>query len=821
MKNNTKNPTSLKLREAREKLVLLDAHAIIHRAYHALPDFATSKGEPTGALYGLVAMILKIAADLKPDYIAACYDLPKPTYRHEVYEGYKAGRAKTDGDLVLQLEKSKEICEALNIPIYSKEGFEADDMLGTIVEKMKGENLEIIIASGDMDTMQLIKDGVRERGNVKVYTLKKGIKETVLYDEKGVRERFGFEPELLVDFKGLRGDPSDNIIGIKGIGEKSATDLIKKFGAIENIYKVLKKNPEKLEEAGIRKGIIELLKNGEEEAKFSKMLATIRKDAPVDFVLPSQKWKDNLDLKKAETLFGELEFRNMGARLKAVLDNSKDSQKKSSSPESPRVALAGSTRLSSEDFSSDNENVELEETKIALWVVDSNITDPSLEDILNFAKTDSFEKAKEIILAEIKKRKSNFVFEEIEKPLIPIIKKMEERGVLIDSEFLNKLNKDYSKLLEELEQKIWKNAGAEFNISSPKQLGEILFNKLSLTVKYQKKTSTGAKSTKESELQKMKDLHPIIPLILEYRELSKLVSTYIEPIPKMVDEKNRLHARFIQTGTTTGRMASSNPNLQNIPISSENGKVIRKAFRAPSGFKLVAFDYSQIELRIASFLSGDEKLIRIFKSGEDVHTSVASAVFGVPMEEVNKEMRRKAKVINFGILYGMGVNALQNNLGTDRKNAQEFYNTYFSKFNGLAKYLDKTKEEAEKNGYTKTFFGRRRYFEGLKSKLPFIKAAAERMAINAPIQGTSADIIKIAMKKVDNFILENNLEDKIHLILQIHDELIYEIADDCVEEISPKIKEIMQNIIPLEKTCEVPIIVNSSAGPNWGEMEKI
>jgi len=788
----------------KEKLVLLDAHAIIHRAYHALPDFATSKGEPTGALYGLVLMILKIATDLRPDYIVACYDLPKPTYRHEVYEGYKAGRAKTDDNLALQLEKSKEVCDALSIPIYSKEGFEADDMLGTIVEKTKNDkNLEIIIASGDMDTMQLIDK------RVKVYTLKKGIKDTILYDEKAVIERFGFQPKLLVDFKGLRGDPSDNIIGIAGIGEKSATDLIKNFGTIEEIYKVLKKNPEKLEAVGIRKGIIELLKEGGEEAKFSKMLATIRRDAPIDFKLPNQKWKEGVDIKAAENLFGVLEFRTMGARLRTTL-GATTSPKDNSSVPLPSPASWGRAG---------DEVKDIEETKVALWVADSNISNPDLEDVLNFAGTDSPEKAKEIIFEELKKREGEFIFEEIEKPLLPIIEKMEKRGVLIDSKFLNDLNKNYSKQLKEIEKKVWQEAGTEFNVSSPKQLGEILFDKLGLTVKYQKKTSTGAKSTKESELQKMKDLHPIIPL--EYRELSKLVSTYIEPIPKMVDESGRLHAKFIQSGTTTGRMASSNPNLQNIPIGSENGKVIRNAFLATKGFDLVAFDYSQIELRIAAFLSQDSKLIEIFKSGKDIHSAVASEVFGVRESEVTKDMRRQAKVINFGILYGMGVNALTQNLGSDRKTAQEFYNTYFEKFNGLAKYLDNTKSEAEKLGYTKTFFGRRRYFEGLKSKLPFIKAAAERMAINAPIQGTSADIIKIAMKKVDDYIVQNKLEDKVYLILQIHDELIFEIESGKINEVLSKIKEIMQNIIPLDKISGVPIIVNSATGPNWGEMSPI
>ena len=757
---------------------MLDAHAIIHRAYHALPDFATSKGEPTGALYGLVAMVLKIAADLKPDYLVACYDLPKPTYRHEVYEGYKAGRAKTDGDLVVQLEKSKQICEALNIPIYSKEGFEADDMLGTIVEKMRSKNTDIIIASGDMDTLQLIDDNY-----VKVYTLKKGIKDTILYDKKAVQERFGFAPELLPDFKGLRGDPSDNIIGIQGIGEKSATDLIKSFGSIENIYKELRSKSSEIRKK-IKPRILKLLEEGEEEAKFSKMLATIRRDAPIDFVLPEKRWQDGLDLQKAEALFQELEFRTMGERLKNVLEGNEKSPKEGH--------LKGGLQNAP--------------------VLEGRLSVP--EDALQGDFSDE-----ENILAELKKINSEHLFEEIEKPLIPIIEKMERRGVLIDSDLLKKLNQDYSGQLKELENKIWEKAGTKFNVSSPKQLGEVLFDKLGLSVKYQKKTSTGAKSTKQSELQKMKDLHPIIPLILEYRELSKLVSTYIEPIPKMVDKGGRLHTHFLQMGTTTGRMASQNPNLQNIPVSSENGKVIRKAFLAPKHYKLVAFDYSQIELRIAAFLSGDEKLIQIFKSGEDVHTSVAAAVFGVPKEQVDREMRRKAKVINFGILYGMGVNALTQNLGSDRKTAQAFYNTYFEKFSGLATYLDKTREEAEKSGFTKTFFGRRRYFEGLKSKIPYIKASAERMAINAPIQGTSADIIKIAMKRIDDFIAENNLTEKVYLILQIHDELIYEIENSLVEEMTPKIKKIMQDVIPPEKIYGVPIIVDSSTGLNWGSLE--
>ena len=791
----------------KEKLVLLDAHAIIHRAYHALPDFATSSGEPTGALYGLVTMILKIASDLKPDYIVACYDLPKPTYRHEVYEGYKAGRAKTDDALALQLEKSKKICDVLNIPIYSLEGFEADDMLGTIVEKMKNGGVDIIIASGDMDTMQLVSDSRKKPpaggGSVKVYTLKKGIKETILYDEKAVMERFGFEPSFLVDFKGLRGDPSDNIIGIAGIGEKSATDLIKNFGSIENIYKILKKDPKKIEEKGIKKGIIELLKNGEEEAKFSKMLATIRRDAPIDFVLPEQKWYENLDFAKADNFFKDLEFRNMGARLRDFLN------KQGSNIEAPKIKIE-ENKINTKD---------LEETLVALWVVDSNITNPKLDDLFNFARTENFEEAKKVIFKELQKRESEFVFEEIEKPLIPILEETKKYGISVDKKFLENLGKEYSKELSKIEKEIWQEAGVNFNIASPKQLGEILFTKLGLSVKNQKKTASGAKSTKESELQKIKNLHLIIPMILEYRELSKIISTYIQPIPKALDDSSRLHSRFVQSGAATGRMSSESPNLQNIPIGSNRGKIIRNAFFAPKGSKFVSFDYSQIELRIAAFLSKDQKLIEIFKDGKDVHTAVASEVFKVSENEVTKEMRRQAKVINFGILYGMGVSSLQVNLGTDRKLAQEFLNAYFENFSGLAHYLDSAKIEAAKIGYTKTFFGRRRYFEGLKSKLPFIKAAAERMAINAPIQGTSADIIKIAMKNINTFIEKENLSNSAHLIMQIHDELIYEIKGEVLDKFIPVVKKIMENVLTAEQSLGVPILVNNAIGQNWGELK--
>ncbi|MFQ5662137.1 MAG: DNA polymerase [Candidatus Paceibacteria bacterium] len=791
----------------KKKLVLLDAHAILHRAYHALPDFTSDKGEPTGALYGLSAMLLKIISDLKPDYLVACYDLPEPTYRHEVYEEYKAGRPKTDDELIAQMDRSRDIFKSFNIPIYEKAGFEADDVLGTIVEQVKGKkDIETIIASGDMDTMQLV-NGTK----VRVYTLKKGIKETIIYDEKGVEERFGFSPKLLIDYKGLRGDPSDNIPGVAGIGEKTATILIQRFGAIEDIYKTLKKDKKKFEKADIKPRIVNILEENEEEAQFSKMLATIRLDVPIKFEVPKETWEKELETEKVLDLFKDLGFRTLSQRVRDTFGVSSGNNDEAS----PRSDLG----LGSKEV--EISEIEIKKVAIAVWLLKSDITNPELEDILQFANTDSFEKAKKVILSEVKKQKLEKVYEEIELPLISIVEKMKETGIKIDAKYLKKLSDDYHKKLSSLEKKIYKHAGSEFNINSPKQLGEVLFDKLGLTPKNQKKTDTGARSTRESELEKMKDMHPIIKEIFVYRELQKLLSTYIDNIPQLLDKDDRLHATFLQAGTTTGRMASQNPNLQNIPIRTELGRNIRNAFVASEGFKLVAFDYSQIELRVAAFLSRDEKLIENFKEGGDIHAKVASEVFDVPIDMVDAEMRREAKVINFGIQYGMGVNALKENLGTTRAEAQKYYNEYFKLFSGLAHYLHEIKADAAREGFTKTYFGRKRYFEGINSRIPYIKAMAERMAINAPIQGTQSDIIKIAMSRIDEYLTKENISEDAHLLLQVHDELVYEIRSDKVEKISKEIKNIMERVIEPKDIYGVELKVDASAGINWGEMKKL
>ncbi|MDE1924885.1 MAG: hypothetical protein KGH79_01735 [Patescibacteria group bacterium] len=818
---------------ARKQLVILDTHAILHRAYHALPDFSSQKGEPTGALYGVVSMLVKIITDLKPDYIVAAYDLPGPTYRHAAFKEYKATRPKGEPDLISQIIRSRDVLEAFGIPIYDAKGFEADDVIGTIVEQVihpaagsrmeKKNDVDVIIASGDMDALQLV-----EGDRVQVFTLKKGLNDTILYDEKGVLARYGFGPASIPDYKGLRGDPSDNIPGVKGVGEKTATILISEFGTLEAMYAELKKNPEKLTALDVKKGMLEKLKEQEDDAKFSKMLAEIRRDAPVDFTLPKKAWSESVDAKKTIAMLAEFDFRSLMPRVKQLLSGEVVTAKASASDFASQKAPSRSPSaegvgahvqelfaplegISDEDF---------KKTALAVWVLDSGLTEPAFDDIYRVGKADDFEEAKKNILEEIKKRKLEFVYEHIELPLMPVLRRMENRGVLVDRACLSKLSKDYTRELTILAAQVYQAAGQEFNINSPKQLGEILFDKLGLALKNQKKTAGGQRSTRESELEKMKSLHPVIEKILQYRELQKLLSTYIDTIPALLDAGDRVHTTFVQTGAATGRLASKDPNLQNIPIKSDLGRAIRHAFVADKGYVLVAFDYSQIELRIAAFLSGDEGLADIFKSGRDVHKEVAARVFHVKESEVNYEQRRCAKVINFGILYGMGVNSLQQALATPRAEAQAFYNGYFEAFPRLAAYIEEVKADASRRGYTETFFGRRRYFDGIKSPIPYVRAAAERMAINAPIQGTQADLVKLAMIKIDG-LFEKEAKGKAYMLLQVHDELVFEIQEELVEKLTPEIKKLMEEIVPEKERKGIPFIAEGKVGKNWGEMEPL
>lgn len=782
----------------KKTIVLLDVHAIIHRSYHALPEFKTSSGIPTGALYGLSTMVFKIITEFKPDQVYGCFDLPGKTIRHEAYGEYKGTREKTDEDLVSQIKESRKLLESFGIITVSKEGYEADDMIGTLSSKIKKEkNTTTIIASGDMDTLQLV-DGEK----VLVYTLKKGINDTILYNEEKVIERFGFKPDKLADYKGLRGDPSDNIIGVPGIGEKTATELILCFGSIEDIYKFIKKNSEEdFIKKGFSKRIRALLIEHEEDAKFSKALATIHTDAPVVFDPDA---RAEFSINKATEILEKFEFRSLVKKLPEVFGVKVENNK-----EAKQEELFEKEEVSSFD---------LRETGVALSLLDSDITNPTLADILGFSKKKTFKEAKEEIFSLLGKQPGlEDVFLNIEKPIIPLVVKMEETGILVDKVYLKNLEDKYTKELKTIESKIFKIAGEEFNVNSPKQLSVILFDKLGLQTEKMKKRKGVTRSTNVDILEELAHENEIAKLVLSYRELQKLLSTYILTIPKLVAEDGRLHAKFLQNGTTTGRFSSADPNMQNIPIRTDLGRAIRGAFVAGVGKKLLSIDYSQIELRVLAILSKDEVLTNIFVEDKDVHRSVAGEVFGVSEDRVDSEMRRRAKVINFGIIYGMGISALKENLGSTREEAEKFYNLYFERFPKVRAYLDSTKDFAYKNFYTETLFGRRRKFKDIRSKIPFIRAFQERMATNAPLQGTAADIIKLAIYHSQEGLKKEGLDTEVSLLLQIHDELVYEVNEESLERVEMVLVDSMENVLSLcWKKINIPfkLKVASSSGVN-------
>jgi DNA polymerase-1 len=737
-------------------------------------------------------MVLRIYEDIKPDYIAACFDLPKPTFRHLSYDAYKAGRSKTDDALIEQIKESYNLCDSLSIPVYKCEGFEADDLLGTIAEQLKPqENVRVIIASGDMDTLQLV-DG----DTVTVYTLKKA-NEAALYTTKSVTERFGFGPEKIPDYKGLAGDTSDNIVGIKGIGDKTATELIMKFGTIEEMYESLKKDRKQFLDAGFKERMVKLLEEGEEEALFSKTLATIRRDAPVTFTYPEKPWLESITTDAYKAACDKYEFRSLRARIDMLQNTSGDED----------ADVAAKPVLEEVSFE------DLEKLRVMVHLLHSEMTNASIEDIRSVTGLQSASDMIAFFEGELKKNNLYHLYEEVEAPLMSLIKEMGENGIRVDVDALGLMSKDLHARVTILEKEIHTLSGVEFNVASPKQLGEVLYETLGLGNKI-KKTKTGAKSTNISELEKIVDEHPVIAKIIEYRELTKLLSTYIDLLPTYVKDDGKIHAHFLQTGAGTGRFACEDPNLQNLPVKTELGRKVREAFIASPGNVLLSCDYAQIDLRAAAILSKDPHLVEIFENNIDVHTGTAARVFGVKEDEVTPEMRRKAKAINFGILYGMGVTALKEGMGVERKEAQEFYDQYKATFVRLMEYLEEVKAFAWGHGYTETILGRRREVPLLKSPLPFLRAQGERIAINAPIQGTSADILKLAMIDAHEHIVENKLENEVKLVMQIHDELVFEIQESLGEKIASDLAAVLENVLKKRKLATLPLVVSKSLGAN-------
>lgn len=749
-----------------KKFLIIDGNALVHRAYHALPPLKTKSGEIVNAVYGFLLVFLKALKEIKPDYVAATFDLAAPTFRHKLSKEYKAKRVKAPDELYQQLPRVKEVLAAFEVPVFEKEGFEADDVIGTLTVKVQPP-VESVILSGDMDNLQLVNK------HTKVYTLRKGIKDTVLYDIDEVKKRYnGLAPEQLRDYRGLRGDPSDNIPGVAGIGEKTAIELLKEFGTLDNLYQEVERETKKA--AKIKLGVLQKLKANKEQAFLSQKLAQIDCHVPIDFKLGDCEF-GSFDSQKAEEALAKLGFNTLVQKLSEFMNYKKGISKEKEKEKGPLTGQAGlfSAVISREDD----------------------------------------------VLAEINQLEKQGMLSgkiaQVERDLVPVVKKMEKNGIKVDIIKLNALSKKLEQEISALQKKIYKKAGHEFNLNSPQQLSEILFDKLQLSPLGMRKTPGGVISTGADELKKIKDAHPAVGLILRYRGLFKLKSGFVDSLAAMINPKTgRIHPHFHQLGTETGRMSCSSPNLQNIPVKGEWGLAVRQCFTAGNGFRFISVDYSQVELRVAAHIANDEKMLAIFKRGEDIHTSTASEIFETPKEKVNKEMRSLAKTISFGVLYGMGATAFAERTGVERKKAKEFIEKYFEEFRGIAQYVENTKQKVRQDDFVETLFGRKRFLAEIDSFDPRLRAQAERMAVNLPIQGTAADIIKMAMANIAQRKLLNN---DCRLILQIHDELLFEIREDILMDRAKRIKNAMEGAAKLN----TPMTVEVEAGKSWGGMKRI
>ncbi len=894
----------------KEKLVLIDGHALIHRAFHALPELTTKDGQLVNAAYGFCLIMLNALEDLRPEYGAVSFDLAKPTFRHKEYDQYKGKRKKTPKELSKQIPLIKEIVRAFNIPIFEQQGYEADDVVGSLAKQLTNVHpgLEVVIVTGDLDILQLVDS------NISVYTMRKGLTNMIKYDRDKVKQRYGFKPEKLIDYKGLKGDPSDNLPGVEGVGDKTAKILIDKHGSLEQIYEDLDNGLVDLSDR-----LKESLEKNRQIAFQSKDLATIRTDVKLDAGLDKMKLSD-YDREKVVELFKGLEFRSLIQRLpesdgKKNSDNSNKSKKeakcsylliKSKNQLKKIIEEIKNKKVSAIDLETDNlggkivgvslacsadkayylpigkkfktadledliedksiikighglkydyqmlaENGlslegELFDTMVAAYLINperrsykldnlvmdefgeeitpltdlmgkdygTNLSQVEVEKVKDYACEDAemAYRLYKLYRDQLKDLKLQKLFGQIEMPLMPILATMESLGIRVSKAKLEELKSKVSSKLETTEKKIKDLAGSDFNLNSPLQLREVLFDKLEISSKGIRKTKTGL-STAASELEKIKDRHPIAKLILEYRQVEKIRNTYIEPL--LEREVQRIKTNFNQVATATGRLSSSDPNLQNIPTRSELGQEVRKVFIPEDGFRLVSLDYSQIELRVAAHLSGDKTMEEAFNSNQDIHSKTASELFEVSLDKVSEKQRDQAKTINFAVLYGMSPYGLSQSLDESREYASKFINNYFKTFSGVKKYLDSLVDQAKEEGYVETMLGRRRYFD---LKQGSNRRQLERAAINTPIQGSAADIMKKAMIDVSNSIsLSKTLKSKKpRMILQVHDELIFEIRENNWLLEAEKIKKIMESVVDLK----VPLKVDIKSGSSWGEMEK-
>ena len=765
-------------------ILYIDALALLFRAYHAIPDLTAEDGMPTGALFGLSNSLFRIIGETDPDHIVACFDRPEETLRQQSSESYKANRDLPEEALVAQIKLARPMLETYGVHVVDLAGYEADDLLGTLAvrDAQRGEDAVIVTCDGDL--LQLTV-----HPHVRVYFLRKGVSDFVLYDEAAVLKKNGYPASRIVDYKGLAGDSSDNISGVPGIGDTYAKRLIEAFGGLDDIYAAL--DGGLLPGAGFSSRVISLLSAGREDAFSSRDLATIHLDAPVSSPhVGGVVWKERIDPTLARATLDTYSFSSLRSRLDGILGAASPS---SSAP--PQEA----------------DPVRVREAAVALWVLDASRTNATFEDVCAHTEVRDVDEALVRIERDLEKAGRLTVWETVEKPLIPVIEKMERVGITLDRDAASALSKTYHRKIASLRRDIYKLAGREFNLNSPKQLSEVLYSDLGL--RSSSRTASGAKTTKESVLQGMVDAHPIIAPVLSYRHYEKLRSTYVDALPDFLAEDGRIHTHFHQNGTITGRLSSREPNLQNIPLGGEDGVAVRNLFRAASGFELVSIDYSQMELRLAAILSQDKALLALFSSGGDVHRSVASQVFGVSEDAVSREQRYAAKTINFGILYGMGAQSLRKSLSVSQSEAQSFLDAYRDSFPGLFDYRDRVISEARSSGFVSSVFGHVRPVPGITSSLSFVRARAEREAFNTVVQGTEADIIKLAMIQIDGLLDA----DEARLLLQIHDELLFEVRPSSVDSVIASVSSAMEGVYPPGKK-PIPLLTEAKRGAAWGSL---
>lgn len=822
--------------------LVIDGNSILNRAFYGIRVLTNSRGVATNAVTGFMNTLLMLEKDVQPDMIAVAFDLKAPTFRHKMYDGYKANRKGMPEDLAQQLPYMKKIIKAMGIAIIEQEGYEADDIIGTISAACADKKIPCTVSTGDRDSFQLVNDYVTVR-------LAK-TKGDIYYTPGVIEDEYGVTPKQMIEVKALMGDTSDNIPGVRGIGEKTALSLIKEFASVDGLY-------ENIDSTLITDGLRNKLINGKESCYMSRKLAEICLTAPIDTEL-SHYIPGERDDERLAKLLSELEMYKMLQKLqlqptsapagsKAAGTGNRENQASAmpkgdiiitdsskiyaggigimnelSGDELRAYANSGSTKYTfdiKETLSvSGLEKLENNkfDTTLAAYLADPDSNDYSMSRLCtqygvpegNSIQEKSITVAalNDILYDNIHQTGSATVLTDIEIPLATVLVAMEREGVKLDIDGIKAFGEKISEKAEKISREIYEYAGYEFNIGSPKQLGSVLFEKLKLSSA--KKTKTGY-STNAEVLESLMDKHPIIPLITEYRALTKLLNTYVTGLLKVVGEDGRVHSTFKQTETRTGRISSAEPNIQNIPVRTPLGREMRRFFTAKDGYLLVDADYSQIELRVLAHISGDEIMKKAFLDGVDIHTVTASQVFNQPIEWVTPYLRSKAKAVNFGIVYGIGAFSLSKDIGVSMTKASEYIRAYLSKYSGIAHYMDKTVAKARHDGYVETMFGRRRYIKELAAKNKNLQSFGERVAKNTPIQGTAADIIKIAMIRVYNRLRESKLDAK--LILQVHDELIVEAKEDCADKAAALLKEEMENAVKLT----VPMTVDVNIGKTW------